>query len=736
MVFVDYFGHFVSGLLLVVFAAVMVAAYLSHEARKAKFWRPLLWLFQYSAIVILLLILWNPSRPQMGESSARNSVLVLFDTSESMSVVEDESGTRLDKALSVFEERFQPHDPDGPVYRVYGFDRQSYYSDSADSLRRWGRQTNMHSALGALSKYELTMGGDALESEGSEDNKGQKVFNGGKVVGAVIFTDGQADDKNVNSYLPVSDKNIKVSIIGVGSKTPQSDISVKSIKAPSRVAVGMVYNVDVEVSGKNLGAERVLLELLRGDYIIASRSVPGEKLSSGLTEKFEVGAVRLGKESISARVSSAVKEVNAANNERSTMVEVIENARLKVLFYSQVVNFNIGKVRQALARDKKIELDIGLDAIKKSDLSKKASQMCGHVGLPEGEEGFYKYDVIILGPCAADRLSASQIDGLYSFVVERGGGLILLPGKSEYGPSGWKNEKIRALIPVAFEAGRETERSMRTGRIELTAEGFDSKIVNKTELRNYEDAVSAYYADAEKKPAASTLASVGGEPIVAVHRVGRGRVCLVNASKLFRWYREDLKGGMLQKFVSGLTSYVGSVTNAEAGVELFAERISGQSNSLRFDAYVRDNQFAGISGATVLLSIGKDFYQMNPAGDGYYAVEVEDIVDESVVATVQAEIEGAFLGEKTIAVNLPALRNEMTNIELDSNFLVGLTKRLGGRYFYIDDFDKDISKGYEGRTYVSSLSSMISVWPRWTLLLILCGILSINWFIRRAIGLV
>ena len=50
---------------------------------------------QYAVIVILLLILWNPSRPKVSQALSRNSVLAFFDTSESMSVVED---GRVDRA--------------------------------------------------------------------------------------------------------------------------------------------------------------------------------------------------------------------------------------------------------------------------------------------------------------------------------------------------------------------------------------------------------------------------------------------------------------------------------------------------------------------------------------------------------------------------------------------------------------------------------------------------------------
>lgn len=720
----------------------MVLAFRSEGLRSTKLWKWLLGLLQYASIVILLLILWNPSRPQMSETASRNSVLVLFDTSQSMSVVEDKPMTRLEKALNVFEKKFRPSDPEGPDYRIYGFDRQCYWvpvlssflqnglanGDSTDSLCQWGRQTNLHSALALLDRYEITGMGSDLDPK--------DAHKGGTVVGAVVFTDGQADDKSVNAYPSLRNDNLQVVLVGVGSKVPQSDVAIKAIKAPSQIAIDTAYTVQVVVTARNLHEDPVTLELLKDDYVIASRQLSADRLAQDVTVKFAVGADRLGRHTLSARAKAADEEVNSANNTRSMMVRVVENTRLKVLFYSQVANFNIGRAREALARDKKIQLDLGFDAIIRPAMSKKARTMCGHVELPADRAGFYKYDVIILGPCALDGLTAAQINGLYSFVVDRGGGLILLPGKAKYGPPAWRNEKAKALLPVLFAADAGQIRAGGRGGIKLTLEGIDSKVISQAALRDYDEWASAYYRIIDKKPAATTLATAGGNAIVCVHRVGRGRVCLVNVSELFRWYREDLEGGLLRKFMSGLTAYVGRVTNLEAAVELFVERTADQASNVKFDVYVRDKWFAPVDGATVLLNVGAEVLRMDQAGQGRYVAEVEDMADEAIIATVEAELDGTFLGEKTVAVNLPLARSEMDNVELDSKFLRALAKRLHGKYFDADDIDKDVRQMFEAATPVSSLARMRSVWPTWLLLLALCLLLSVNWFTRRAIGLV
>jgi hypothetical protein len=312
----------------------------------------------------------------------------------------------------------------------------------------------------------------------------------------------------------------------------------------------------------------------------------------------------------------------------------------------------------------------------------------------------------------------------------------MLPGKDESGPAAWMNEKARALIPVIFNSDELSMEQYNSGKVEFTLEGVDSKLISPEVLEEYNVPVSTYYPEIKTKPAATTLAHIEDKPVISVHRVGRGRICLLNISKLFQLYREDLEGGLLNKLMAGLTSYVGRIKNLEAGVGLFAERSTDQIDKIKFNAYVCDKSFEPVAGANVLLNIGEDVSVMNELGGGYYITEIENIKDQTIIATAQAEVNGIFLGEKTIAVNLPPVRDEMANVEFDETFLRMLAKRMNARYLYAEDVDEDTKQIFQAHTMQNSSRQMTSIWPNWLLLIILCTILSFSWFLRRAIGLV
>jgi len=298
------------------------------------------------------------------------------------------------------------------------------------------------------------------------------------------------------------------------------------------------------------------------------------------------------------------------------------------------------------------------------------------------------------------------------------------------------DRKAKALMPVIFDAGNPTIWPSSPGQIELTLEALESKVLDHGALQDNDRSVSPYYRVTNPKPASATLASIQDTPIISVHRVGRGRVCLLNISRLFSLYREDLQGGLLYKMMTGLNAHLGRVRAREAGIELFAERVDGQTDKIKFEAYVCDNSFAPVAGANVLLNIRDEVLSMNETERGYYIVQVEDIHGQAIVATAQAELNGVFLGEKTVAVNLPPVKSEMTSIELDEKFLRELAGKLNGKYFYADDVSDDIGQMFEAQTMVGSSHSITSVWPGWPLLVVLCVMLGVSWFIRRAIGLV
>lgn len=729
MTLIDYPGHLVATALALLLAVLTFLAFRGSELaqRPRRPYRWLLMLIHYAALLVLLAIVWNPSRWHSTEVYQQNTVLAIFDTSRSMSVADDSAVSRLDEALASFAERFRPFEPGGPQYRIYGFDAHAYHCGATSLLRRWGERTDVRSVFALLGDIDL------------KADRRQEA-------GAVIFTDGRALGDDPRNYQRVAGDDLPVVLVGVGSREVQTDIAITSISVPPRVWADTPSVATVTIKATNPSDEPVTIEMLCDGQIIGTQSRhAGSGAGTGATEiEFAVPPQPLGTHVLTARAEAQAAETNAANNTRSATFEVAQERRLSVLLYTQWATFDIGKIRQALAWDKRVDVDLAFDVILDPTLASRRagiSAVGGYTKLPRNDPGApgFAYDVIILGPCDLSRFTSAQLDGLYAFVADRGGGLMLLPGGAVTSLAAWNDERGNALLPVILDRLEPRLWPPRPDAINVTFEAEIGRVFDPEAFAGQDPGapgLSPYYNIDLVKPAATTLASVQGTPIVSAHRLGRGRVCLVNASKLFTLYREDREGGLLSEVISGLIGYLGRTPARGSGIELFVERDDDDPKRVVFSAYVLDREFRPVDQANVLLSVNDRVTAMKPVGQGRYRAEGDQGYSESVVATVQAEFNGTFLGERTMATHLPAVADEMSDVHLDEPFLRELARSTGARYVHIDDLDEHAAEVFVPKQQIGTTETVASIWPRWSLLLALCALLSINWFLRRAIGLV
>ncbi|MFH1743324.1 MAG: vWA domain-containing protein [bacterium] len=720
MTLIYYPGFVIASVLLALFAALVLLAYRTEAVRKASVWRWILGLLQYIVLTAVVVILWDPSRPIESQNPATNTVFAFFDTSRSMSVKDSDNLSRLNKALDVFYKDFGSGLTDRPLYRIFGFDRDTYSCDSVRSLHRWGEQTNLRSVFHTLRKY-------APDPENSENPNLRESG----IVGAVIFTDGQADTKSLDLYRPFDSESFKVAIVGIGSDDIGEDIAVRTIDVPNRALIDTTYRVEVTLDTRAVPNSEIEIGLSEDGAVAGMQRYVTTGPVEQFTVEFPLIAQQLGVHTLTVQATGPINETNLYNNMRSAVVEVVPDPRLKVLYYAQVASFDVGKIRQSLARDKKIDLEFRLDAV----IAPTSSEAAHNLKLSASGAELYQYDIIVLDLYSMQSLTNTQVDALYRFVVNRGGGLVILANDYvEFEAEIWDSERGRSLLPIEMNAALQEILSGPRKTPNITFEGLH--LLTKADPAAFSIETAAYLTQVSLKPAATTLMEINNTPLLCVHRVGRGRTCLVNVSRLHRWYREDLEGGLLRKLFSNITAYLGSLPQQDAGVELFAERIPEEPNNVRFSAFVFDSQFRPVQNAVVLLDVEKDVTRMDDVGEGKYLAEIPSMYCEGILVHVEAEQAGTYLGESTLSAYLPLPRSEMDNIQKDRTFMENVAQKIGATYIDVSDIDTQTGKLFPATRDVSATSNVVSVWRTWIVFLVLCSILTLIWFIRRAIGLV
>ena len=554
-----------------------------------------------------------------------------------MSIEDMSHKSRLEYATNFFKEKFIYSDGEGPLYQIFGFDQRYYAADSLDSLVSKGEQSNLNTVW----KHIF---GQSAQTE--------KKLNRASVTGAIIFTDGQVDNQNLGYYMAIQNEKFPVLLIPVGLELKQPDLLVHSLDVPVRTAVNTTYTAGVVIEAKQLKNQSIQVDLLQNNHVISSRTFTPKGTQETKTLDFEVSTSSTGLDKIEVLAKTTIDELNTDNNSQIKMVNVVSSDQRRVLLF-QVAAFDIGKIRQALKRDEKIELDFRLDAVINPAIIKKDPNLNDQVKLPIEVNKLNDFDVLILGAMDFNALTESQIQSLYSFVVNRGGEYSFWLAEDEYSLSKIRHPKLCSLLPVTFSNQPENMHyAIEAIPVELTPEGMATGLFSESNIGTESWFLTVGYTNIEKKPAASTLFAFNQEPFVGIQRVGRGYVSFLNSFTLFQLYQADQEGGALQELLSGLISYVSQIRAEESRIDL-GVNINSDQNKVIFEAYIRDSQYEPVNGATVLLDVNGQMTRMAPSSKGRYTATLENLNTRSVFAVAKAELGGNFLGKKTVILDLP-----------------------------------------------------------------------------------
>ncbi len=716
MVLASYPGTLIAAAIVASALALLLLAYRAKACAQAGYWRVLFGSMQALALLALLFILWNPSMPQFVEKKTRNTVLTLVDSSRSMSMADVDGKPRLEASVEAIQKVLIGDNPEAPLFSLYGFDARAYPAQSSNALHRYGDRSDLHTALEAVRHYDLPREDDSA----------------GQIVGAVVFTDGQVDDRVVTAYAPLQHQGIKLLFVGTGAVDAAPDVCLKSLRVPARALVETQYQAVLVLGKTGTLPGPVRVEVLSGNDLMFAQEVAPDAIADDKPVFCSLAASTLGPQPLTARIVPFEGEANPENNQRSAQVEVVDEEPINVLLYSHEASADIGKMRQALERDKKVRLDLGFDVLK-ANSGKDHKSMPGHVPFPSTPEAFNKYDVIILAAVQFSSLTNQQVDGLYSFVNDRGGGIAIMPSCGCGVKLDAFGEKLRSLLPAFPVQDSHSEGGSAIPL--LTADGRSSRVFSDDALEKFQPTAQPIYASLDVKPASRTFLRGGDSALLVGQRLGRGYAALINLKPLATWYRADLDGGALRVLMSGLTAYLGRTTQRESGVELFAARPQGTPQFVRFDCTVMDRSYAPVSEANVLLETGGITYRMLETSHGRYTAEVNAGTRESISAHVAAEKDGLLLGERILSASVPLTTGEMDRTEQDREFLSTLAERMGGTYCNLPDLKTQAAGLFEASRSTRKVHELTPVWRRWAVFLAIAGTLTACWFLRRAKGL-
>lgn len=578
----------------VILAALLLGALVAWMYRRAgqdvPAWRRYVMAGLRAAFLLLILgLLLRPVLSVTFESSIRRSVLLLLDTSASMSQILDQRTEADDlKRLAIARDQLDP---------VRGLNQEL---NSTQGLVQTPRIDVVKAALKSgrlnlLSRiargYDLSVftfdktleeiSGAAYRAEGGGNGDGQEPpamstawveklsargeqtaigdavrevisrKRGQPIAGIVLVTDG-ASNRGVQplsaATLAAQDR-VPLYVWGVGITSPR-DIVVGNIFAQEVAFAKDEVPVTVRVRSTGMAGQSARLVVTLGDEK-AERNVEfnadGEQVVTvSLTPKGP------GNFEINAAIDPREDEVSRDNNRAIPQPIRVVDGKIKVLYVEQYPRWEFKYAQAVLMRDRRVQFKCvlveGDPGIAQGENSPYLARF------PETREELFKYDLLILGDVDPRYFTPGQLDAISEFVGRFGGAMVVLAGKRSM-PNAYRRSAIEKMLPVELESLADSGGTgpvfSRPVKLELTPAGKASTMLRLSE-RELDSAgrwaamPPIYWAAkvARAKPAAEVLvvdpdptkaSRYGKMPVIALQQYGLGQVLYMGTDNLWRW---------------------------------------------------------------------------------------------------------------------------------------------------------------------------------------------------------
>ena len=372
------------------------------------------------------------------------------------------------------------------------------------------------------------------------------------------------------------------------------------------------------------------------------------------------------------------------------------------------------------------------------------------IGFPQSRGDLEGFDTFVLGDVDPAKWPRGLANDLARLVAEEGRSLVVVAGP------GLANllevPELHAILPVELtpDSGKPVE-----GPIDVRMRSDSANSAFFFQLRGGDaeklTQLDQVYPALRKRPGATVLLEAakhrtpyGNTIVIAEHTVGRGRVLFLGTDTFWKWHTLAATNDgptpysiFWQQAFRAMTparSNVGSVnlwlaasnSRSEVGRPVV---IQAEVQSSRTLASAQIQAFAITPDDKRLPLV----FSVDPANPHLYRSEM--VCTQVGLLRVSASVlaEGKVLAEAATSVQVIEPHGEEGDIDLTS--LTRIAQDTGGRV--IDPLVRETwpSPGEEVLPSVQRLHT-IDLWSNFTLLLLLCGLLGADWFIRLFKGLV
>ena len=690
------------------------------------------------ALTLLLLVgsLLRPVRALPPDTASDVVVPILVDASRSMSLPDAGGQPRIAAARDLLERAIRPALESRFTTELWTFGsvltREPGEVPAADQAR-----SDLSAALRALGER----------------------YRDRRIAGVVVVSDG-GDTGATDAAASIDAAGMPVFAIGVGTARVTSDYEVLDVSAGEAALIGSSIDLSVGAVSRGQSTPFDLRVLENGRPLDVRRVTPAAD-GSPVRASFTVSPPPDTATLYTVEIPSSAGELVYENNRRSVLVEP-PGRRRHLLIVEGAPGFEHTFLKRALVADAGLEVDAvvrkGRDVQGRATYFVQATDARAPklaLGFPQDREALHQYDALVLANVEADMLSRVQLEMVAEFVGDRGGGLLVLGGKS-FAPPGLAGTAVEELMPLGL-------RDRGNGVVATAANGaptFSVGVAPDGERHpamrignNAEDTLARWRALptlagaavlGAPRPGAQVLALVrapdGTRPLVAVQRYGQGRAMVFTGEASWRW-RMQLPSDDLafERFWRQAVRWLSAGAPDPVSVAPLSGVVPGTAEAILVD--VRDAGFAPVDAAQVTMQVtqpGGDTQDLHPTlsdpRTGRYSVEYRFEQPGIYRIRVDARQGTTALGSAERWVLVGGADREMADPGLNEDVLRRIANTTGGAYLTAPEINR-LPSVLEATRADSRPPQLQELWHTPWIFAGVIVLLATEWMLRRRWGL-
>ena len=576
--------------------------------------------------------------------------------------------------------------------------------------------------------------------------------------GLVVVTDG-ADNAHgalSESLLALKAAQIPVYTVGLGRAKFDKDIELSRVATPRTVLQGSSLQVDLMVAQSGYAGQSVTLLIEDAGRIVGSKDIELPPDGEPTAVRVNFKAESPGPRRFRFRVPTQEGELVLENNEQEALI-MVRDDREKILYFEGEPRYEVAFMRRAVETDENLQLVVLQRTAPEKYLRLAVDSAAELIaGFPKTRDELFRYRGLILGSVEASHFTHEQLLMIEDFVAERGGGLLMLGGRSSFAEGGWAGTPVADALPVELDAGRKGDstffaqfavRPTRSGATHAITQIADDEKASAHLWESLPELSGFNRVGALKPGATALLAASGGglgeQPVLAFQRYGRGQAAVFTAQDAWIWQMHSdvsLEDQTHETFWRQLLRWMVNGVPDQIAVELPADR-AAPGETVRVLANVDDESYLRVNNGRVSARV------IAPSGDSL-RVPMEWTVDrdgEYVGTFTPSEpglheitVEAAY-GDKEAAssaayVDAAESRSEFFGAQMREPLLKRIADDTGGRFYTpatIATLPEDLAVTGKGVTVVEERE----LWDMPINLILLVLLVGGEWLFRRRKGL-